>query len=146
MAQDKESEEFVAIKILSKLDIIKKQKDKAVMREKDLLKKLNGSDFIVNLKQTFMDQDSLYFVFENAKYGTLTDLIKHTGPLNLDTCRVLVAQIVQSLSTCFEHNIMHRDVKPENILIDERMRCVLIDFGDAKSFEDEIFSYRITQD
>lgn len=40
---------------------------------------------------------------------------------------------------------MHRDVKPENILIDEKMRCVLIDFGDAKSFENEIFEYTITQ-
>ena len=64
LAQDKETEEYVAIKILSKLDIIKKQKEKAVMREKDLLKKLNGNAFIVNLKQTFMDADSLYFVFE----------------------------------------------------------------------------------
>ena len=92
-----------------------------------------------------MDADSLYFVFENAKYGTLTNLIKHTGPLWIDQCRILAAQIIQSLSVCFEHKIMHRDVKPENILIDEKMRCVLIDFGDAKSFENEIFEYTISQ-
>lgn len=45
------------------------------MREKNILQQLTGRPFIVQLKMTFMDAESLYFVFEHCLYGTLSGLI-----------------------------------------------------------------------
>lgn len=86
MAQEKETGDFVAIKQLNKADILKKEKSESVMREKDILKQLNGKPFIILLRKTFMDRDSLYFVFEHCKYGTLSSLIDEKGKLEKDLC------------------------------------------------------------
>ena len=78
LAQEKASGDYVAIKQLSKQDVTKKEKTDAVMREKNILKMLNGRNgkpFIILLRMTFMDAESLYFVFEHCKYGTLSTLI-----------------------------------------------------------------------
>ena len=75
LALHKESNKFVAIKQLFKGDLIRMEKTEAVMREKDTLKLLTKRPFIINLQQTFMDRDNLYFVFDHCKYGTLSNLI-----------------------------------------------------------------------
>ena len=90
---------------------------------------------------TFMDRDNLYFVFDHCKYGTLANLIKLQGGLPNNVATYFAAQIIEGLRQCFEMNIMHRDVKPENILIDENKTLKLIDFGDSKNFEDSVFDY-----
>ena len=86
LAQEKETGDYVAIKQLNKADIIKKEKSEAVMREKDILKQMIGKPFIVLLRKTFMDRDSLYFVFEHCQYGTLSTLIDEKGKLESDLC------------------------------------------------------------
>ena len=111
------------------------------MREKDLLKMLIGKPFIILLRMTFMDHDSLYFVFEHCRYGTLSTLIEEKGQLDPDLCVFYAAEIVEGLKHVHENKIMHRDLKPENLLIDENRHLKLIDFGDAKEFTDEIYDY-----
>ena len=46
-----------------------------------------------------------------------------------------------ALEQCFNLQIMHRDIKPENILIDTRCHLKLIDFGDAKLFDDDVYDF-----
>lgn len=79
LARHKESSEHVAIKQLDKQALVKLNKQDAVMREKALLKQLQGAPFIIELLSTFMDAQSLYFVFEHCKYGTLSNLITQEG-------------------------------------------------------------------
>lgn len=69
----------MAIKQLDKNDLIKKDKTEAVMREKEILKKLTNKPFIILLKMTFMDPQHLYFVFEHCYYGTLSSMIIAKG-------------------------------------------------------------------
>ena len=112
------------------------------MREKDILKQLNGKPFIILLRKTFMDRDSLYFVFEHCKYGTLSSLIDEKGKLEKDLCVFYAAQIVEALRNIHQMNIMHRDMKPENLLIDSDKHLKVIDFGDAKEFTEDVFDYQ----
>ena len=112
------------------------------MREKDILKQLNGKPFIILLRKTFMDRDSLYFVFEHCKYGTLSTLIDEKGKLEKDLCVFYAAQIVGALRNIHQMNIMHRDMKPENLLIDSDKHLKVIDFGDAKEFTEDVFDYQ----
>ena len=65
-----------------------------------------------------MDRDHLYFVFEHCQYGTLSTLIDENGKLEKDVCVFFAAQIVEALMKVHEMKIMHRDMKPENLLID----------------------------
>ena len=111
------------------------------MREKDILKQLIGKPFIVLLRKTFMDRDSLYFVFEHCQYGTLSTLIDEKGKLETELCVYYAAQIVEALRGVHEMKVMHRDMKPENLLIDSEKNLKLIDFGDAKEFTDDVFDY-----
>ena len=53
-------------------------------------------------------------------------------PLPLDTCRVLVAQIVLVVEHMHSLNISHRDIKPQNLLLDDKCNIKLCDFGESK--------------
>ena len=126
LALQKDKNKFVAIKQLFKGDLIRMEKTEAVMREKDLLKLLTKRPFIINLQQTFMDRDNLYFVFDHCKYGTLSNLITQSGKLSPKVANFYAACIVQALQQCLDFQIMHRDLKPENLLINENKQIRLV--------------------
>ena len=96
---------------------------------------------MIDLKMTFMDSEHLYFVFEHCKYGTLSNMITQKGKLEPNVAVNFAASIVEGLQQIFDNKIMHRDLKPENILIDENKQLKIIDFGDAKIFEDDVYDY-----
>lgn len=139
LAREIKTQELVAIKQLDKQDLIKKGKQDAVMREKQILKELTGKSFIIQIKQAFMDEESLYFVFEHCLYGTLSNLITVQGKklslLNLlgrlseQLARVFAAEIVSGLKNMHEAGVMHRDLKPENIMIDEDLHLKIVNFS-----------------
>ena len=51
----------------------------AVMQEKQILKLIQGADFLIQMKMSFTDDNNLYFIFEHCEWGTLSDLIKVQG-------------------------------------------------------------------
>ena len=108
-----------------------------------MLKTLVNKPFIIRLQLTFMDKDYLYFVFDHCMFGTLSKLITLTGGLSHRVVQHYAAEIIQSLDQCYESQIMHRDLKPENILIDGERHIKLIDFGDAKPFEESDFTFQL---
>jgi len=86
---------------------------------------------LVTLIDRGSTEDEEYLVFEYVEGRSLKDLIKQSGPLRpLDAVRV-AGQVAEGLAQAHELGIVHRDVKPQNILLDAEGRAKLTDFGIA---------------
>ena len=107
LAKHKPLNILVSIKQLDKKTVVQLKKQDAVMREKAILKKLQDVPFIVELLWTFMDDSSLYFVFDHCKYGNLSNLIDQQGILSDALSRFYAAEIVLALKYMHERRIMH---------------------------------------
>lgn len=73
-----------------------------------------------------MDDQNLYFVFENCENGDLNDLITKRKTLSLEVTRIYAAQMVQCLYYLQKKGVMHRDLKPQNILLDANMNLKFV--------------------
>ena len=85
-----------------------------------------------------------FLIMELVRGGTLEDRIRREGPLPLPEALALLRQVSDALAAAWERGIIHRDVKPANILLDERGTAKVADFGLAKPVEDET-SLRLTR-
>lgn len=123
---------FVAVKILKKEfcnneDIVKKFKDEATA-----IATLSDNN-IVNILDVGTQEDLHYIVMEYVKGKTLKDVIKQVGKMNYETAISVAIQIAKALDCAHRNNIIHRDVKPQNILVTEDGVMKVTDFGIAKS-------------
>ena len=85
------------------------------------------------------DDKNLYFVFEQAANGTLDELIQRCrGQMGEEITRIMFAQLVNFIEFIQKEGIMHRDMKPQNIMMDENFNCKLIDFGDARKVDEQL--------
>src|SRR5688500_15139373 len=80
------------------------------------------------------EHNRAYFVMRYMPTGTLGDTIAQ-GPLALDEASRLLSQMAAALDAAHEQGIIHRDVKPSNILLDKHRNAYLSDFGIAKILE-----------
>lgn len=78
--------------------------------------------------------DTAYFVMRYIPYGTLSELIEK-GPIALNDAGRIIGQIASALDYAHKRGIIHRDVKPSNIMMDEDNNAYLTDFGIAKIFQ-----------
>ncbi|KAI8330995.1 kinase-like domain-containing protein [Chlamydoabsidia padenii] len=131
MARDKATNKQYAIKKLDKAHIVKNDKVKYVMIERDAISRMNHPG-VVKLYWTFTDNRSLYYVLDLAPHGELYTFIKKMAPLDIETTRYYASEILVALEHIHSTDVVHRDVKPENILLDDQMHIKIADFGSAK--------------
>lgn len=100
--------------------------------EYNTLVSLNHSN-IVKLYDAFDDDTAQYLVMEYCCNGTL----RQKGKLPYDTFIYYAKQLISALSYCHSRNVAHRDIKPDNIFLDQYGQIKLADFGLAKHFEND---------
>ena len=89
--------------------------------------------YIVGVHQFFRDNNTAYMAMDFVDGKTLLDIIENDpNRLNPDDVNRLLQQILEALSYIHGHDILHRDISPDNILIDNDNLPVLIDFGAAR--------------
>jgi 5'-AMP-activated protein kinase catalytic alpha subunit len=121
--------EMVAVKIIEK-SRLKDPKDRdRVDRECRVLRNLSNHVAIVRVLQCVETPDILYLVMENCGGGSLLDHIRNSRRLPEDEACLILQQMLHALQFCHARDIVHRDVKLENILLDEQNGARLIDFG-----------------
>lgn len=131
LAKEVSSGTEFAIKVLEKKHIVRERKTEYVMREKEVLMKLNHP-YIIRLYYTFQDPDRLYFVLNYAKRGELLDYLSKLSCFDVKCTQWYSAEIVLALEYMHSQGIIHRDLKPENILLNDEMHIQITDFGSAK--------------
>lgn len=130
-----------ALKQLSKREIIGHHQAEGVIREKNIMASLDHP-FVVNLVATFQDERYLYMLIELVQGGELFSVI-HTETrdgIPNGNSRFYAACILESLTHLHQRSICYRDLKPENVLIDHKGYCVLVDLGFAKIVVDKTYT------
>lgn len=131
--QEIDNGKFFAMKVLSKVLILKKSILQNVITERDVYTKLNHPN-IIKLYFTFQDQENLFYIFEYAKNGDLQKILDKHNTIPVPSAKILSGQILLALSYIHKKKILHCDLKPENILLDEENRIKISDFGIAEIF------------
>jgi len=130
-----------ALKSLSKYEIIQHDQVGSVAQEKNIMASLDHP-FVIKLVGSFTDKQHLYMVLELVQGGELFSVI-HTEEMDgvpNGNARFYSACILESLSHLHMRNIAYRDLKPENVLVDSKGYCVLVDLGFAKMVEDKTYT------
>ncbi|KFP26702.1 Cyclin-dependent kinase 3, partial [Colius striatus] len=132
-ARNKHTGELVALKKI-RLDAEREGVPSTAIREISLLKELKHPN-IVRLLDVIHRQRKLYLVLEYLNQ----DLKQHmdssqTGQLPLSLVKNYLFQVLQGVSFCHSHRVIHRDLKPQNLLINEAGAIKLADFGLARTF------------
>ncbi|XP_020285438.1 cyclin-dependent kinase-like 4 [Pseudomyrmex gracilis] len=104
---------------------------KMAFREIKVLKKLRHEN-LVNMIEVFRRRKRVYLVFEYLDHTVLDELEETERGLDWEKSRKYIFQILRGLDFCHTHKIMHRDVKPENVLVSPNGVIKLCDFGFAR--------------
>ena len=95
------------------------------------------NEHIIQIHDIFEENGTAYYVMEYVEGGSLKDKVERDGALTEHTATKYICQIAEALTYLHRNNILHLDVKPANILIDEDDRAILIDFGISKHYDAE---------
>ena len=130
-----------ALKTISKRQLIASNQVKGVLREKQIMASIDHP-FILGLVGSFHDDDFLYLLLPLIQGGELFNVI-HTDKkdgLSNSASIFYGACILEALGHLHERNIVYRDMKPENALIDNQGYCTMIDLGFAKIVVDKTYT------
>ncbi|MBX7300578.1 Stk1 family PASTA domain-containing Ser/Thr kinase [Clostridium chauvoei] len=123
---------FVAVKILKKEFANNEEISQKFKREATAIANLSDTN-IVNVLDVGTQDDINYIVMEYVNGKTLKDFIQYNGKLGYATAIKIALQIAKALECAHKNNIIHRDIKPQNILVTEGGGIKVTDFGIAKS-------------
>ena len=116
---------------MRKEDMLSKNQITHVRTEREILTS-SKIPWIVNLKYSFQDDLYLYLVMDFLPGGDLMSLLMKKDILSEDEARFYIAELILAVESCHNMNCIHRDLKPDNILIDKNGHIQLSDFGLSK--------------
>uniref|UniRef100_A0A672R0D4 Serine/threonine-protein kinase MRCK alpha n=1 Tax=Sinocyclocheilus grahami TaxID=75366 RepID=A0A672R0D4_SINGR len=133
----KNTDKVFAMKILNKWEMLKRAETACFREERDVL--VNGdSQWITTLHYAFQDENNLYLVMDYYVGGDLLTLLsKFEDRLPEDMAKFYLAEMVLAIDSVHQLHYVHRDIKPDNILMDMNGHIRLADFGSClKLMED----------
>ena len=129
--QKKNEDKVYAMKSLSKRTLEVHRQLKYAISECKIMKQLNHP-FILTLHYAFQTKKFLYLVLDYCSCGDLLEIIRSQGKLSEKASRFYLAEVILALEYLHSMDILYRDLKPSNILIDSTGNVKLADFGLAK--------------
>jgi len=133
---------IVAIKKMKKEEMHKKNQVLHVRAERDVLSEAKN-EWIVDLKFSFQDQNYLYLGMEFLPGGDLMSLLMARDILPEQEAKFYAAEIVMAIESVHKLDCIHRDLKPDNVLIDSDGHIKLSDFGLTKKLDIKLIDYNL---
>lgn len=134
LAINKQTGQEVAIKTIKKTKIENDQDLQRVRREIQIMSSIEHPH-IIHIYEVFENKDKIVLVMQYAPGGELYEYVSQSKLLDDTEARRLFRQIATAIYYCHQNKICHRDLKLENILLDEKNNAKLADFGLSNVFD-----------
>ncbi|KAF9647211.1 kinase-like protein [Thelephora ganbajun] len=135
VVQHKQTKDLYALKYINKARCVKQKAVSNIIQERRLLEEIDHP-FIVNLRYAFQDDENCFFVLDLMLGGDLRFHLERLGRLSEEAVQLYTAELSSALSYLHEKRIIHRDIKPDNILLDEQGHAHLTDFNIAVHYSE----------
>lgn len=132
LARHKTEKTVHAVKVLNKVAIMKRNEARHIMSERNVLLKNIKHPFLVSLRYSFQTNDKLYFVLDYVNGGELFFHLQKERHFSEPRAKFYAAEIASAIAYLHSQNIIYRDLKPENLLLDCDGHIKLTDFGLCK--------------
>merc|ERR1719412_1071465 len=134
-----------ALKAIKKHQIVELGQQSHILNEKHVMELLHNP-FLVNLQNTYKDKYKVYFLLDVCLGGELFTLLRKRRYFDEPASKFYAACVVQAFDYMHGRGIIYRDLKPENLVLDERGYLKVTDFGFAKGVEDKTYTLCGTPD
>ncbi|KAG5150299.1 hypothetical protein JHK84_026771 [Glycine max] len=134
ICREKATGHVYAMKKLKKSEMLRRGQVEHVKAERNLLAEVD-SNCIVKLYCSFQDEEYLYLIMEYLPGGDMMTLLMRKDILTEDEARFYVGETVLAIESIHKHNYIHRDIKPDNLLLDRNGHMKLSDFGLCKPLD-----------
>eukprot|EP00755_Sulcionema_specki_P038297 Sspe_Gene.110605::Locus_91661_Transcript_1_1_Confidence_1.000_Length_1353::g.110605::m.110605/K13303/SGK2; serum/glucocorticoid-regulated kinase 2 len=135
LVKQKSTGQFYAMKILNKNVLIERDEVVHTKTERAILEQADHP-FLVKMKYAFQTAEKLYLVMNFANGGELFSHLKKEKRFTEARARFYAVEICMGLKYLHDHDIVYRDLKPENVLLDAEGHIVLTDFGLSKMMKE----------
>lgn len=120
-----------ALKCLKKIDMVQLHQQDNAYNEKHIMMSCDNQ-FICKLYRTFKDSKYIYFLMEPVLGGDVWTILQKRGHFAENVARFMMACVVEAFQYLHSKDIIYRDLKPENLMMDKNGYIKLVDFGFAK--------------
>ncbi|EWG44174.1 AGC/PKA protein kinase [Fusarium verticillioides 7600] len=145
LVQSKHNQRFYAVKVLKKAQVVKMKQVEHTNDERRMLADVKHP-FLITLWGTFQDPKNLYMVMDFVEGGELFSLLRKSGRFPNPVAKFYAAEVTLALEYLHSKNIIYRDLKPENLLLDRHGHLKITDFGFAKRVPDKTWTLCGTPD
>ncbi|VBB86874.1 Putative cAMP-dependent protein kinase [Podospora comata] len=145
LVQSRHNQRFYAVKVLKKQQVVKMKQIEHTNDERKMLAEVKHP-FLITLWGTFQDSKNLYMVMDFVEGGELFSLLRKSGRFPNPVAKFYAAEVTLALEYLHARNIIYRDLKPENLLLDRHGHIKITDFGFAKRVPDKTWTLCGTPD
>ncbi|CAG8656196.1 12636_t:CDS:2, partial [Dentiscutata heterogama] len=135
LVQSKHNNKYYAMKVLKKSEVVRLKQVEHTNNEKHILEQVQHP-FLVNLWGTFQDSCNLYMVMDYVVGGELFSILRKTQRFPDHVAKFYAAEVILAFEYLHSKDIIYRDLKPENLLLDRNGHIKITDFGFAKYVPD----------
>lgn len=133
LVRKKDVRQLYAMKMLRKSEVLKRNQVAHVKAERDILAEADN-EWVVKLYYSFQSRDNLYFIMDYVPGGDLMGLLIKLEIFEEPLACFYIAELVLAIESVHKMGFIHRDIKPDNILIDRHGHIKLTDFGLCTGF------------